>query len=110
MNGGRGRPILAQGELCLGEQKMTHRLFGGDANALLEAFGGVSGLYESLWKSKDEPSDSNSVPAVSEDGRFLDCEDEKDSEVEDPEDDTFVPYADQCQGFEWVSEGCQRLH
>jgi hypothetical protein len=66
----------------------THR--GEVVRALVKGFGSDTALYASLWKSKD----ANDADADQEDGN----------------DDTFVCEAPQGRAYEWVSEGCQRLH
>lgn len=59
-------------------------------SALLNGFGGETGLYQALWRSKDFPDDS-----------------------EDDADDTDNPWdesnVDCHTGYEWIDQGCPRL-
>ncbi len=66
----------------------THR--GEVVRALVKGLGSDTALYASLWKSKDA--------------------DDVDGDLEDENHDTFVPDAPQGRAYEWVREGCQRLH
>jgi hypothetical protein len=59
--------------------------------ALLKGFGSDAALYESLWKS----------PKADEGG---------DDQAGDDDDEMFTPEALQGRAWEWVSEGCQRVH
>jgi hypothetical protein len=55
-------------------------------DALKASFGGVSGLYETLWKSKH----SAGLEEANED------------------EDTYEPDADQAAAYSWVEQGCGR--
>lgn len=57
---------------------------------LMTALGGVSGLYESFWKSR------NSV------------EQESGDEPQPDDDDTYDPEVSQMAAYSWVDEGCGR--
>ena len=59
--------------------------------ALLDGFGGVNGLFESLWLTTHLPE-----------------EDDNDNEVV-IQDDAFWPVTvDRMMAYEWVSEGCPK--
>ena len=70
-------------------------------DALMRAFGGVSSLYASLWKSRE----------AAEQGQEDDAEPDTAPDTEPDDDlcdDTYDPDASQMSAYSWVDNGCSR--